>query len=166
MRIVPENQRIVEVGQRFGLLSVVGVPFFTQWKKQKAVCQCDCGNYSVASASDAKRGNVQSCGRCIHPTTTTHGGTGTRLFRIWSAIKTRCSNPKVINYRYYGGKGIAVCEEWKESFTAFRDWSMEHGYADNLEIDRIESDKGYSPENCQWITKLENIERARHSRCA
>ena len=78
----------------------------------------------------------------------------TRLYRIWDNMNTRCSCPsKGRDYeRYYGGKGIRVCDAWKHSFEAFRDWALEHGYAENLQLDRIDSDGNYTPENCRWVT--------------
>jgi hypothetical protein len=75
----------------------------------------------------------------------------TRLYRIWSGMKQRCNNPKCNRYRYYGAKGVTVCEAWGKSYQAFADWSYSNGYAENLSIDRIDSEKGYSPDNCRWI---------------
>lgn len=71
---------------------------------------------------------------------------GTRLYRIWKAMKTRCYNPNIPYFKYYGDKGITVCDEWRDSFQAFYEWSMANGYSDELTIDRIDSDKGYFPE--------------------
>lgn len=96
----------------------------------------------------------------------------TRLYRIWSGIKQRCYNEHTAIYRLYGKRGILMCDEWKESFQAFHDWSMEHGYKDppkdgsqeralNLTIDRIDDEKGYTPENCQWITMRANVMKKR-----
>lgn len=82
----------------------------------------------------------------------THGMSQTRLYRIWCAMKKRCENPAAENFEWYGGKGVRVCDEWDKSFEPFRDWSMQHGYADDLEIDRIETSGGYSPLNCRWTT--------------
>ena len=87
----------------------------------------------------------------------THGKRRTRIYRIWCAIKSRCNNPKTINYKYYGGRGIHVCKEWIYDFEAFYDWAMSHGYEDDLSIDRIDNDKGYSPDNCRWVTMKEQI---------
>lgn len=97
-----------------------------------------------------------------------HGGTGTRLFAIWSGMKERCNGNDKDHARYYRDKGIRVCKEWDESFEAFREWSLANGYhedepgtplKDRMSIDRIDPKKGYSPENCQWITFSENSVR-------
>ena len=81
-----------------------------------------------------------------------------RLYNILSGMKTRCSNPNDAHYKYYGGKGIRVCEAWqgKEGVQNFVDWSLSHGYADGLTIDRINPNKDYSPGNCRWVTRSEN----------
>ena len=89
-----------------------------------------------------------------------HGSKGTRLYNVWALIKQRCLNPKSFNYKYYGGRGITICNEWLE-FIPFRDWSLENGYADNLEIDRKENNLGYSPENCHFVTGKENSNNRR-----
>lgn len=96
---------------------------------------------------------------------TIHGGTGTRLFKIWSRMKERCESEKGTHARWYHDKGIRICDEWQD-FRAFREWAYANGYYDQdtaeneyknlLSIDRIDPEKGYYPENCRWITISEN----------
>jgi hypothetical protein len=83
-----------------------------------------------------------------------------RLYRIYRGMKNRCGNPKRKNYKYYGGKGIRVCQEWSRSWLSFHSWAMLHGYADDLSIDRINPRLGYEPNNCQFIPLSENIRKA------
>lgn len=103
------------------------------------------------------------------------GFSKTRLYGIWCAMKYRCYDKKSPSYKHYGGRGITICDEWKNNFQAFADWSLDHGYEDppidadkkwiavnGLSIDRIDNNKGYSPVNCQWISWQEN--RIRHGK--
>lgn len=85
-----------------------------------------------------------------------HGGNGTRLYHTWVQMKQRCYNKNNVGYLYCGVHGISVCEEWKDDFVAFRDWSLLHGYTNNLTIDRINNKDNYTPNNCQWIMGSEN----------
>ena len=78
-----------------------------------------------------------------------------RLRSIYYGMKQRCYNEKSINYKYYGGRGIRICDEWLESFDNFYQWAIVNGYNNELTIDRIDSNKDYSPDNCKWSTKKE-----------
>ena len=95
----------------------------------------------------------------------TRGRKQSRLYRIWSCMKTRVYNPNRPQYSDYGGKGISVCCEWRNSFEAFRDWAMRNGYRDDLTIDRIDNDKGYYPEigGMQMNATMLNERKERHS---
>lgn len=86
----------------------------------------------------------------------TEPGTGvrSRLYNIWRCMRMRCYKPSHEAYPRYGGRGITVCYEWNRSFVSFRAWALEHGYADDLTIDRENNDKGYYPENCRWVTYI------------
>lgn len=91
----------------------------------------------------------------------THGGKGTRLYRIWRGMKQRCLNPKHPEFYLWGGRGITVCAEWNADFVPFRDWSLASGYADYLEIDRRDNNGNYEPDNCRWVTEKVNCANKR-----
>ena len=78
-------------------------------------------------------------------------------------IIERCTNPKKVGYKYYGGRGITMCQEWMDSPQAFVDWSLANGFSSELQLDRIDNDKGYSPDNCRWVTARENIRNRSNS---
>ena len=125
-------------------------------------CRCDCGNEVTVQSNNLRTGNTTSCGcfqrEITSETKTKHGMTKTRLFNVWHGMLTRTGIYKGASEkvkRLYQDRGISVCDEWL-IFENFRDWALSHGYSDDLEIDRIDNDKGYCPENCRWITHKEN----------
>ena len=82
------------------------------------------------------------------------GYSKTRLYRTYHDMIARCHRPTAQRFKYYGAKGITVCDEWRESYQAFYEWAMQNGYKDDLQIDRIDNTKGYSPANCRWADKI------------
>lgn len=106
---------------------------------------------------DLRSGKSMSCG-CISTEKAadrvrTHGGTGTRPYRIWKNMLRRCLNPRNKQFPYYGGRGISICAEWL-SFSAFRDWALANGYADNLSVERVDVNGNYAPDNCIWADAI------------
>ena len=91
-----------------------------------------------------------------------HGLTHTRIYEIYRGIKTRCYNKNHHSYERYGNRGIKMCDEWLKDFLSFYKWSMDNGYTDDLSIDRIDNNKGYSPDNCRWVT----IEVQSNNKCS
>ena len=94
---------------------------------------------------------------------TTHGGSGTRLYHIWSNMKARCQNPRNQSYADYGGRGIYVCPEWFSSYATFQEWALLNGYAANLTIDRRNTNGNYEPSNCRWVTYSRNNRNKRNT---
>ena len=153
------------IGPRFGRLTITERCGTDSGGNAKWLCICDCGGDTIATTSHLRGGHTQSCG-CLRMERLKTEGKVTRfkekhalsysrLYRIWTGMKSRCYNPKYTKYSLYGGRGITVCEQWLNDVQAFYDWAMSNGYADNLSIDRIDNDKGYCPENCRWATITE-----------
>lgn len=154
-------------GRVFGRLMVVG----NAGKRGRNIvwhCRCECGNTSVVQGGALENGSVRSCG-CLQKELAAakkhkHGMVDTRVYRIWSNMKNRCNNPNDHRYSDYGGRGIAICDEWNNDFCAFHDWSLKAGYNDSLTLERKDNDKGYTPDNCIWATRIVQMNNTRRNR--
>lgn len=144
-------------GQRFGRLVVIERADNSADGRARWLCGCDCGQSKTVLGEHLKKGRTKSCG-CAKSESSSkrfkkHGGRNSKLYRIWSNMKDRCNNPDCKVYSDYGGRGIKVCKEWIDDFSAFQKWALANGYKEGLTIDRKDNDKGYSPDNCRWTDR-------------
>ncbi len=149
----------VSPGMKKNMLTAVRFDH-SQSKDKYWLFQCECGKEAIIRASSFLTGRTKSCGCLVRTMTakrmTTHGMSRTPLFGSWHSMKSRCLNPNATGYAGHGGKGVSICEEWVHDFPAFAKWSYEHGYQAGMQLDRIDNDGDYTPENCQWLSKSEH----------
>ena len=158
-----------KTGMRFGHLRVLSrCPERDKHGKVLWLCECDCGNQGTVTTSNLYK--ITKCKECANneqkDSKKKHGGAGTRLYRIFKAMRCRCNNPNSSSYVWYGARGISVCSEWnnENGFEKFREWALNNGYADDLTIERKDHEQGYSPDNCTWIPMGNQSHNTRKSR--
>lgn len=154
-------------GKRFGKLIAIervkNVKKKVSWK-----CLCDCGKETNVLTTNLTSNRIKSCG-CLKnqkliERSTKHNQRHTKLYEVWKTMKQRCSNPNHISYHNYGGRGIIVCDEWKNNYQAFYEWSIKNGYKEGLSIDRINNDGNYEPSNCRWADRFTQNNNTRQNK--
>ena len=133
---------------KYGKLTILDTAFYKNGNRY-VNCICDCGNKKAILFNNIKRGLVKSCG-CI--VKTRNGKSKTKLFVSYKHMIDRCYRVNDISYKNYGGRGIIVCDDWKNDFMSFYNWAIENGYKDGLTIDRINTNGNYEPTNCRWVS--------------
>lgn len=123
-----------------------------------------CPDCSTVRLSDRRRLG-KPCMSCANKRRSTHGLCGHPLFKLLMGVRVRCEQPSATNYTYYGGRGIVICDEWRNNPAAFVAWAKENGYRPGLELDRRDTDGPYAPWNCQFITHVRNSQKRRNARC-
>jgi hypothetical protein len=148
-------------GQKFGRLTALDyVP------GSAYICRCDCGQLAKVDTYCLKSGKTRSCG-CLRREVaalkaTKHNGLDDPLYYVLNTMHQRCENPKSRDFKWYGAKGVKVCDEWAlTNFSAFKDWAQRTGYKPGLTIDRVDPAGDYCPENCRWITIQEQQKNRR-----
>lgn len=158
-------------GQKIGRLTVIELVDRKPNEDVKWLCKCDCGKYVTVSGGNLGRGIV-SCGcrkkevlnkNKFRPT---HGKSRTRLYGVWGSMVDRCTNPNANEYERYGGRGIKVCDEWRNDYETFEAWALENGYDEKSDrahstLDRIDVNGNYEPGNCRFTSmKMQNRNRS------
>ena len=139
-------------------------------KKTMYLCKCSCGNTKVIQSNSLRSGRTKSCG-CFNSEKsksrrTTHGMRNTKAYSTWAGIKNRCFNAHTERYKDYGGRGITMCDEWKNNFKSFFDYvsKLPHCFEEGYSIDRIDNDGNYEPENIKFSTAAEQNKNQRRSK--
>jgi len=154
-------------GRRFGkLVALHPVATKTRWGKRKWLCVCDCGNRKEVVGTNLSTGNTQSCG-CVGRSRLserqrTHGLSSHPLYSTWKAMRSRCYNPNNKAYANYGGRGITMCNAWRESFVTFLRDMGDRPQGTSLE--RVDNARGYYPDNCTWATPKQQANNRRAKR--
>lgn len=148
----------------FGRLTVIERSENDKHGNTKWLCKCECGNEVVVLGHSLRQGRTRSCGCLLSESSknrmtkllTKHGMASTKIYKVYVSMRERCEKPSSSEYHRYGGRGIRVCDEWKDDRTSFFEWALTNGYKEGLEIDRINNDGNYEPSNCRWVTSLKN----------
>lgn len=155
------RKRIDLTGKKYNHLTVIKLDHVGKRGVGYWLCQCDCGNKKVVNGHAMKNGSIKACG-CLQGSLLKYQYSNKKIYKKWQHMISRCNNSKDISFKNYGGRGIKVCNEWLE-YDNFAKWSLENGFKEGLELDRIDVNGDYEPNNCRYITQLENRRNKRRT---
>lgn len=169
-------ERIDLVGRKFERLTVIEY-LYTKNRRPYYKVRCDCGNEKIVAGSSLTRGLTRSCG-CLRnerviASISRHNLSSHPLYNIYCSMKTRCYNTSSYAYKHYGARGITMCDEWKNDFLSFYEWSIKNGWEDRVAfgyknrvwtLDRIDVNKGYSPDNCRYVSAFMQANNTRRNK--
>lgn len=159
-------------GHKYGRLKPIRRAENAEDGHARWLCLCDCGKTVVVTARYLKTGHTRSCG-CLQSEKAaesasqrniTHGDSKEPLYHVWQSMRARCNNHKHRAYSNYGGRGISVCAEWNDSYLTFKEWAIKSGYTRGKQLDRIDNNWDYCPQNCRWVSAKENSNNKRTNR--
>ena len=156
-------------GQRYGRLVVLERAENDRHGNAMWLCQCDCGHKKIAMGQSLRAGKTKSCGCLLSESSkkrlskivTNHGYSGTKIYSVYRAMIERCTKPQNKAFKNYGGRGITVCDEWMKDRERFFKWAVANGYKEGLQLDRIDVNGNYCPENCRFVTNKVNANNLR-----
>lgn len=151
------------VGLKFGSALVLK-QFPRDGKPDGVLIKCDCGAEKETCSRSVRRGRTKSCGCLQRAKATKHGVSSHPEYSRWNGMVQRCTNPDWINYAKYGGRGISVCDTWLRDPQAFFTWLEKSGCKEGLQVDRIDNDLGYSPDNCRLVSVSANSRNRKSNR--
>jgi len=155
------------INEKYNRLKVINFVGVNKHQQKMYLCECECGKETIVNGSALKSGHTKSCGCLVKEVSrrqiskiskVTHGLSKTRFYRIWGTMKTRCFDKNYKSYQYYGGANISVDHKWmsfenfmKDMYSSYMEHASMYG-EDKTSIDRIDNSKGYSKDNCRWLT--------------